>query len=153
MTEQVTVTAQELYRAMLRDSIAPRLRALGWKGSGQRFALPDPGAWVQLGFQSSRFNTGDALEFTINISVIDRTAWEVYRAERPELPTRPNPSTHYSRRFEPVRIGHLLAARRDTWWHISTDQPRDGIGWTANGVATSVSDYAMPEIRRRLTAT
>ncbi|WP_431680130.1 DUF4304 domain-containing protein [Kitasatospora sp. KL5] len=143
-------TAQELYRAMLRDSIAPRLRALGWKGSGQRFELPDPAAWVQLGFQGSRFNSADSLDFTVNISVIGRRAWDSYREEHPGLPARPNPSTYYSRQLSPVRIGYLLAAGRDTWWNISTDRPRDRIARTADGVVAAVTDHAMPEIHRRL---
>lgn len=143
-------TAQDLYQTMIRDTVAPRLRVLGWKGSGQRFELPDPTAWVQLGFQKSRHNSATSLNFTINVSVIGRRAWEAYREERPELPARPNPAMHYGRHFSPIRIGHLLAAQQDTWWHISADQPRDRIDWIANGVCASVSDYAMPEIHRRL---
>ncbi|MEV8095937.1 DUF4304 domain-containing protein [Kitasatospora sp. NPDC085879] len=146
------MTAQELYRAMLRDGVAPRLRALGWKGSGLRFELPDPNAWVQLGFQSSRFNSAESLDFTVNISVIGRAAWENHREEHPELPARPNPVVHYGRRFEPVRIGYLLADRRDTWWNISTDQPGDAVDRTADGVVAAVADQAMPEIRRRIAA-
>ncbi|MEV8100360.1 DUF4304 domain-containing protein [Kitasatospora sp. NPDC085879] len=121
--------------------------------SGQRFELPDAEAWVQLGFQGSRFNSADSLDFTVNVSVIDRRAWEAYRADRPGLPARPNPVVHYDRRFDPVRIGYLLAAGRDTWWNISTDRPRDRIDWTANGVVAAVTDCAMPEIRRRLDKT
>ncbi|PBC78071.1 uncharacterized protein DUF4304 [Streptomyces sp. TLI_235] len=146
------MTAQALYRAMLREGVAARLRALGWKGSGLRFELPDPNAWVQLGFQSSRFNSAESLDFTVNISVIDRRAWEAYQADRPELPARPNPVVYYDRRFEPVRIGYLLADRRDTWWHITTGQPGDAVDRTADGVVAAVADQAMPEIRRRIAA-
>ncbi|MGW3038930.1 DUF4304 domain-containing protein [Kitasatospora sp. NPDC001159] len=149
MTDGPAPTAPELYRAMMRD-VAPRLRDLGWKGSGQRFELPDPHAWVQLGFQSSRSNAASSLKFTINVSVIDRSAWAAHQAERPGLPARPNPSTHYGPQLAPQRIGHLLAARQDTWWHISAGQPADRVVWVANGVIASVSDYAMPEIHRRI---
>jgi hypothetical protein len=44
---------QATYRAMLRDDIAPALRALGLKGSGSRYSLPDPESWALLGFQAS----------------------------------------------------------------------------------------------------
>ncbi|MCC9311205.1 DUF4304 domain-containing protein [Kitasatospora sp. RB6PN24] len=150
MADPHAATAQELYRTMMRDRVAPRLRELGWKGSGQRFELPDPRAWVQLGFQSSRSNSASSLKFTINISVIDRQAWGAHQAEHPGLPAQPNPSTHYGPQFSPVRIGHLLAARQDTWWHISAAQPVDRVIRAANGVVASISDYAMPEIRHRL---
>ncbi|MET9614244.1 DUF4304 domain-containing protein [Kitasatospora indigofera] len=150
MAERPGPTAQELYRAMLRDNVAPRLRALGWQGSGQRFTLPDPGAWVQLGFQSFRFSTADTLEFTINISVIGRPAWETYRDENPGHPERPNPTFQYSRKLAPVRIGYLLADRRDTWWRISTDRPPELTDRTADEVVQAVCDFAVPEIHRLL---
>ncbi|MEV7177271.1 hypothetical protein [Kitasatospora sp. NPDC093679] len=105
---------------------------------------------MQLGFRGSRSNSADSPDFTVNISVIDRRVGEAHRADRPELPTRPNPVVHYDRRLDPVRIGYLLAAGRDTWWTTSTDQSRDHIDRTADGVLAAVTDHAVPEIRRRL---
>ncbi|MEU2627670.1 DUF4304 domain-containing protein [Kitasatospora sp. NPDC007106] len=105
---------------------------------------------MQLGFQGSRFDSADSLDFTVNVSVIGRQAWEAYRAGHPGLPARPNPSVHYDRRFDPVRIGHLLASGRDTWWNVSTHRPADRLDRTADGVVAAVTDHAVPEIRRRL---
>ncbi len=135
---------------MMRDCVAPRLRALGWKGSGQRYEFPDTHAWVQLGFQKSQHNSARVVQFTINVSVIGRLAWDAHRAEQPLLPARPNPSMSYGPHLSPVRIGRLTPREQDTWWHISVDRPRDRLDWIANGVCASVSDYAMPEIRRLL---
>ena len=141
-------TAQDVYKAMMRDNVAPRLRALGWKGSGQRYELSDPEAWVQLGFQPSRDNNSSSVSFTINVSVIDKQAWAVFRNERPALPARPNPSVHYNNELSLIGIGHLLYGKTATWWNISVDRPLDHVEWVANGVHVAVVEYAMPEIHR-----
>ncbi len=51
------MTAQETYASMLREQIAPRLRALGFQGSGGVYRLPDEREWRQLGFQKDRYST------------------------------------------------------------------------------------------------
>jgi hypothetical protein len=62
-------TAQARYRAMLRDSVAPVLRSLGFKGSGTRFHRSE-GDWrLALNFQLSKWNTRDSAEFDLNIVV------------------------------------------------------------------------------------
>ncbi|RPE41173.1 uncharacterized protein DUF4304 [Streptomyces sp. Ag109_O5-1] len=50
---------------MMRTQIAPALRALGFKGSGQIFELPHPASWALLGFQKSAYNTARHVEFTV----------------------------------------------------------------------------------------
>jgi len=66
--------AQDTFNAMLRDQIAPRLRALGFTGSGHQYVWPAAEHWASLGFQKSRRGTGTELEFTVNVSVVGRAA-------------------------------------------------------------------------------
>ncbi len=80
-------TAQERFTAMLRDEVAPRLRAMGFKGSGQNFALPSESHWSLLGFQRSAFSDKDKVAFTINLTVVGRRNWE--EGSRRAWPTQP----------------------------------------------------------------
>jgi hypothetical protein len=68
------VTAQETYREMMKTQVAPALRGLGFKGSGQNYELPSPGHWAMLGFQKSAWSDASALRFTVNVLVVSRLA-------------------------------------------------------------------------------
>ncbi|MDF5753103.1 DUF4304 domain-containing protein [Spongiactinospora sp. TRM90649] len=140
-------TAQETFRAMLRDGIAPALRDLGLTGSGQVYRLPDERHWAQLGFQRSSHNTSTQVRFTINLSVMSVEQWELYRAKwsRP-LPDRPSASSYYGSWAWFTRIGSLMPGRRDLWWEVGT-VPDPAL---PAEVVRSVRDYALPELRARL---
>ena len=64
-------SAQEIFAAMLRDELAPRLRQLGFKGSRQAFLLPDDHRWIQIGFQKSAWSDAGSVRFTANVTVAD----------------------------------------------------------------------------------
>ena len=46
-------TAQQAFVSMAKNEIAPRLRELGFKGSGQKFRLPSDTHLLALDFQRS----------------------------------------------------------------------------------------------------
>jgi hypothetical protein len=148
----MAATAQDLYRAMVRDSVAPRLRAMGWKGSGQKYVLPDARAWVLLSMQLSRGDTASLLRFTVNISVIGKDAWVAFREEQPTLPARPLASRYYGPTFFWRRIGDLLPADEDIWWEVAADHSQGQIDRVADEVCGAMAEYAMPEIRRLIRA-
>jgi hypothetical protein len=52
---------------MLRDEIAPELRAAGFKGSRQSFDLPSESHWAVLGFQKSAWSDRQRVTFTVNL--------------------------------------------------------------------------------------
>jgi hypothetical protein len=54
MTNRSDPTVQIVYADMLRTEIAPRLRVLGFKGSGNSYVLPDDDRWLLVGFQKNR---------------------------------------------------------------------------------------------------
>lgn len=68
-------TAQETYQAMVREHIAPRLRELGFRGSGSLYSLPDGDAWRLLGFQRSVSSDRQRVRFTVNFTLADKAAW------------------------------------------------------------------------------
>ena len=109
------MSAQDRYRAMLRDEIAPALRRRGFTGSGTAYVLPDDTHWLQVGFQSSRWNAADAARFTVNLSIADKAAWARGVADRGSS-SRPNPNQR-SQWNEVRRLGSL-AFGEDRWWQV-----------------------------------
>jgi hypothetical protein len=153
-------SAQEMFKAMLRDEVAPALRSMGFKGSGQNFALPSDSHWALLGFQRSQSNDRSRVSFTVNVVVVPRDVWERgSRAAWPDLGeglrNRPTANAALSPKVEPAfegrfwhrRIGVLMPAGRDTWWEIDADSdvPR-----LAGEVVASIRGYALPTMRERL---
>jgi Domain of unknown function (DUF4304) len=55
------VTAQEAFTMMVKEQIAPALRELGFKGSGQRFTLPDDEHWALIGLQKFTWSNREAM--------------------------------------------------------------------------------------------
>lgn len=140
-------TAQEAFSAMMKDSVAPALRQLGFRGSGQVFSLPSQTHFAQIGFQKSTYSTSDRVRVTANVSVIPIEVWEQARADSPNLPLKPAPSVFYGSFAWQRRIGDLLPSGADTWWVI------DG-GCDPSPVATeiieSVRRYALPAMKAQL---
>ncbi|GAA2057765.1 hypothetical protein GCM10009839_79140 [Catenulispora yoronensis] len=144
-------TAQDLFRTLIHHNLAPRLRALGWQGSGQRYLLPDPRSWAQMGFQRSRSNTAASVRFTVNISVIGKAAWAEFRSEQPDMPLRPRPGAHYwPSSFHCKRIGDLMPADEDIWWELAAGHSTEDVSRVADGVYAAIAEYAMPAVQRML---
>ncbi|MGN9906378.1 DUF4304 domain-containing protein [Phytohabitans sp. LJ34] len=140
-------SVQDVYRAMLRDRVAPGLRALGFKGSGARYRLDDEECLAQLGFQSSAYNTSASLSFTLNLSVVSRLVWESARREQPYLPTSPSPNVFYGTYVWQRRIGQLMPTQSDLWWDLEHDADPAAV---ADAVVTAVHDYGLPAMREQL---
>ena len=89
----VGVAAQSIYQDIVKDSLSPALRQLGFKGSGGRYSLPCAHCWAQLGFQKSVYSDAEEVQFTANLQVVNTSDWAEARTERPYLPERPAPGT------------------------------------------------------------
>jgi hypothetical protein len=136
--------AQTAYKEMLRDIVAPVLRAEGFKGSGGKYELPDLRSWALLGCQTSDSSTGQVSKFTVNLQVIDRMAWEEARMEWSWLAVRPSPNVKYRVGSWDTRIGHLLPEHRDHWWHLAAgDNPMT----VANQVLEALLTWGIPALR------
>jgi Domain of unknown function (DUF4304) len=72
----MVTTARDAFKAMLQTEIAPTLRELGLRGSGQNVELPSLNCWVLLNFQKSAWGDRSDAEFTINLTVINRVEWQ-----------------------------------------------------------------------------
>jgi hypothetical protein len=83
------MTAQDAYRSMIRDHIAPALREMGFKGSGQNYALPSETHWVSLWFQKSAYSDARKIRFTLHLLVVGKDEWEAIRETNDRAPERP----------------------------------------------------------------
>lgn len=140
------MTAQDAFDALLRDHIAPRLRELGFKGSGQRYELRDPQIHAMLGFQKAQISNADAVKFTVNVGSVARQAWKQFREERPHLPEHPSPNIFYGGPVWQQRIGPLTPEGDDLWWWLEADsRPQDA----AAAVLDAIERYAIPALHER----
>lgn len=147
MADGTASTAQQAFASLMRARIAPALRALGFKGSGQTYELPHLETWALIGFQKAARQTAGQVEFTLNVTVADKLGWAQARRREPHLPARPSPNTVYGPAAAwHSRIGHLLPTDRDTWWTITATTDPEPV---ARGVISAVTEYALPAIRER----
>jgi uncharacterized protein DUF4304 len=140
-------TAQEDFKHMMKASVVPALREMGFKGSGQSFHIPSDDYWVLIGFQKSVASDSTTLRFTINLSVSSKAGWVEARRERAFLPERPSPNTFYGSFIWQRRIGKLLPDHEDKWWTVSAESTTDQVG---SEVVAAIRAYAMPAIQRQL---
>jgi uncharacterized protein DUF4304 len=117
-------SAVDGFRSMMRDHVAPALRAMGFVGSGRSYVLPSDTHWVLLGFQKSRSSDAAAVPFTVNVTVASKEAWAAMRRTRGYLPER-----------------------ADRWWTLTPATPAAPL---AAEVVDALRLAALPEIRRRL---
>lgn len=151
----VQMTAQKALEAMLRDQIAPALRALGLKGSGQEFSLPSPTHWALLGFQRDKWSNRSSVRFTVNVVVVRRDVWDKAYAAHSWMGARPHSRTSgYAVSdselpgFWYERIGLLMPRHDDHWWDVgrATDTKK-----LATEVVSAIDTHVLPAMRERMT--
>jgi len=164
----MTESAQNAFKRLLRDVVAPELRRQGLKGSGSVYVLPDAASWAQVGFQKSTSSTSDVVKFTINLKVtekeywdeqrrdhspmkdtpppgVDRTTWDANRLERSAYPARPAANTFGDGQVE--RIGRLIPGiEADHWWSLTVDDAERVVDDARRALLT----YGLPWLRRAL---
>src|SRR5260370_16357446 len=107
------LAAQAAYKVLMRDYVAPRLRELGFKGSGREFWLSSESFWAGIGFQASAWSDKSGVQFTVNIQVVEKDRWAELVASRTDrkYPRRPAANSSSSARVAwATRIGALMAA-------------------------------------------
>ena len=135
--------ARGAYEAMIRDVISPAMRALGFKGSGGSYVLPVASAWVLVGFQRSVHDDRELVEFTVNLTVASKRAWEAVRLERPYLSERPAPNTRYGPPTWQRRLGALMSAQTDVWWRVTAVIDTSRVG---DDVIVALRDFGLPKM-------
>jgi len=134
---------QDTFKSFMKSEFGPMLRALGFKGTGQNYALPVPGYYVQIGVQKSRYSDQSRISFTLNIQVISEQDWESARQSHPFYPAKPNPNTFYGAGSN-ERIGLLLPENRDLWWNFDSRTDTTDLIST---ISNLFDGYVLPHIR------
>ena len=143
-------SAQQAYEALLRQAIAPALRAEGLRGSGAHFHIPDDRYWALVGFQRSVHSTPDEVTFTVNLRIIERETFAAWASLCEPAPAKPSPNTGYGDVPEWwVRLGHYTDSRDDVWWPVLPDAP-EANGMVAGDVLDLLRRAALPAVRARL---
>lgn len=149
--------AQEAFRAMLRDQVAPRLRSLGFKGSGQTFRLPSETHWALLGFQKSAWSDADRVSFYVNLTAVGRDDWAKGREAWPSLPDHPGANwglppmieAAFAGKYWHSRLGPLIPGGLDRAWVVSAGEDTHEV---ARAVVAHIEEFAVPAMRDRMTS-
>jgi hypothetical protein len=140
-------TAQETFLTIMREQIAPGLRAVGFRGSGSVYTLLDDRVWRLLGFQRSRSSDRRRVRFTVNLTAADRVGWEAARQVEPWLGARPSGNGNYLLSpdvFSFTRIGLLMPSHQDLWWDVNAEETGSRI---AEEVLSVIKTYGVPWLR------
>lgn len=135
-------TAQDHFRSMVKEELAPQLRRMGFRGSGARFELPSDTHWLLLGLQKSTSSTADEVRFTVNLSAVDRQAWaakyetDAWIGEKPSANVR-GPLTTWQ------RLG-ILVSGTDTWLSVRANGPTAEVVGT---VVDGIRNHGVPWLR------
>ena len=138
--------AQERFKSMLREEVAPALRRLGLKGSGQAYTVPSETHWAVIGFQKFSWSDADRVEFTLNLTVARKDEWASAYAESPHIGRRPKPNVSGGPSWW-TRIGTVLEADGDQKWVVDKRGPTDHV---AGEVVATIRDHALPALRRHM---
>ena len=140
--------AQEMFKSLLRDKVAPMLRAHGWKGSGPNYNRSSDPYSTSINFQKNRYNTKDEVEFTVNLAVLhDGVIGDLQMAQKMAREqwgrdTIVVPTWGIWR----ARLGDLLPMQR-YWWRLLTGRSPER---TTKDVLSAFSDFALPAVNRQL---
>lgn len=147
--DEVGVTAQSLYDALVKEHLSPGLRALGFKGSSGRYALAGVPPFALLGLQKSSYSDAAEVQFTANLMVVSEDAWQASRSQRPHYPKRPSPGTLYGDSVPQARIGSLTPSGEDKWWRVTSPELLSEV---ARDFLNDVEAYGVPWMRSQLGA-
>lgn len=143
----IGVDAADCYALLVKERIAPGLRQLGWRGSGQTYRLPNAaGHHVMLGLQRDRWNTRNRVSFTLNVSVITRAGWQQWPGTS-ENSGAPSANSYYGSAGWQQRIGLLLQPPGDYWWRVWGEQDVEPV---AAEVLALVQAVVQPQVQARL---
>ncbi|NUU18264.1 hypothetical protein HP550_13485 [Cellulomonas humilata] len=141
------MNAKDVRLEMMRSTVVPGLRTLGWRGSAPHFHLPvASGDLALLSFQATMHTSPTATMFTFEIAHITPERLAERRAQDPSVPARPPAWFGQWAGGWSSRIGALLDPGLDRWWVLR--HPEDAPAVAAE-VLLLVRDVAMPHLLAR----
>jgi Domain of unknown function (DUF4304) len=144
---QQSETAQGAYKTLLRARIAPGLRRLGFKGSGNSFSVVRNDYVVGINFQKNKWSTRDSVTFDVNLSIHHPANNESFEKENViarqfgkdiEVPGSGNFFTRLSKLREP---------KGNFPWTVTPGGPDDEV---ASVVLEAIRLYFLPRVEEEL---
>jgi hypothetical protein len=147
------VTAQEVFKTMLRQQIAPGLREMGFKGSGNNYQMSREGYRIQIELQRSKWSTRDSVQFDANVSVRHPPTVELFNEANQTARQQGKAMENLGWNFHP-RLSQLARPNTTQFsWVVRPNEPSEPV---AHDFIESVRDYFLPvieeEVRRPLTS-
>jgi len=141
------ITAQEVYRTLLRDFVGPALRRQGYKGSSGHYHRAVGDYQVEIGCQKSKWSTKDRVEYRLELSVEHPETAQTYDRANAEAWAQ-------GREHEEAPAGAWFSSfpgnvgpRRRFWIGL---RPADDLSSHANQLLSDLARYVFPEIERQL---
>ena len=134
----IRMSMQQVLEELIKDTIAPLLKAEGFKKRGKNFAklLPDL-AWT-LNIQSSMWNTKDEVEFTLNTGIFtEKLFGTMYEFEAPQFPSEISSVLR-------LRINELKGTK-DDWYNL--DEKTD-IQELKNIITRDIQETILPHFNK-----
>jgi hypothetical protein len=147
-----SASAVRVFRTMLRDTVAPALRELGFTGSGSSFALPPnpDGDYALLGIQGDRYNDASLARFTLDLAFYTAAEWTGIQADAAQQgrksQSKPSLNQQYFCGWQ-QRVGYLYQPAHDHWWAVRDEAEAQLV---AADVIRVVGTYAVPQLWARL---
>ncbi|WP_199516855.1 hypothetical protein [Nucisporomicrobium flavum] len=117
---QIGPSARDGYVSMMRTTVVPELRRLGFTGSGRRLTLQTPRHLGTIAFRQSQGNTWMGVKFTADVSEASSSSgWT-------------------------ARLGSISHHGCDHWWTVWAGFPSDDV---AADLITAIRDHAVPAIK------
>lgn len=139
----LVMTAQDVFKAMLREHIAPEMRCAGLKGSGQKYRLDLADHFALLGIQRASGSDAEVIRWTANVLAVSRADWSALVAKYPHHGDAPK--HNYSYGNWDTRVS-LLAYATDRWWEVRSDQ--DPAAASTEPLA-AIREYGLPWLLAR----
>jgi len=133
---------RDRYERMIRDIVAPVLKAHGFKKQRRTFHRPVGDNWEVIDFQASQFSSADELSFTVNLAVgLARLRQGPHTWDDGKRP--PEPRCHVRE-----RIGFLFPENLDRWWSITEDTDTEEV---AHEITRILIQLGLPWLEARST--
>ena len=146
------VTAQGVFKTMLRQQIAPALWGMGFKGSGMKYAMSRDEYLIEVDFQKGKWSTRDSVQFDADVSVVHPPTIELFNEENRRARSMSKALEGGAGYGFHSRLGNLARLPGGGFpWIVRPGEPPDAV---ANDVIDAVGQYFLPvieyEIRRPL---
>jgi Domain of unknown function (DUF4304) len=145
--QTVRETAQDVFKTMLRQQIAPALRKMGFKGSGNNYEMARDEYRIQIQLQRSTWSTRDSVQFDANVSVFHLPTRVLFNEENRKARQLGKAMEGTEQVFHP-RLSQMARPNTSEFaWIVRPDEPSEPV---ANDFVECVRLYFLPVVEEEM---